>query len=147
MENILEILPEEKARLNFIKGLINLSKADEQKNGLMGINTEELKFLKNAMAALNLSEYSQREMENFVYSKNNIVDISFESKKQSLFFLREGMQICYIEGNYSQAERAMMGKMAENLGVSIETLNEIEEWVQEGISLSMRGEALLSLEG
>jgi len=147
MTNILEVLTDEKSRTNFMRGLINLSKAEESREGSVGINTEEMTFLKNAMLALNLPEYTQRELETFVRSKDNAINVSFETKRQALFFLREGMQICYIEGQYYQTEKDMIEEMAKMLGVSCETVKKIEQWVREGIEWSARGEEILEMEG
>ena len=147
MINILEVLTDEKSRINFMRGLINLAKAEEAREGSVGINTEEMIFLKNSMLALNLTEHSQRELEAFVRSKDNTIKISFETKKQALFFLREGMQICYIEGQYYQAEKDMIEEMANMLGIGSETVEKIEKWVKEGIEWSARGEEILEMEG
>ena len=146
MANILEVLPDEKSRINFIRGLISLSKAAEQREGSAGINTEEMTFLKNAMLALNLSEQIQHELEGLVRSKENSINISFEGKKQALFFLREGLQICYAEGQYYQAEKDMINEMADILGISSVTVDKIEQWVVEGIDWVKRGDEILEME-
>lgn len=147
MANLLEVFNDEISRVNFMRGLINLAKAEESREGSAGINTEEMNFLKNSMLALNLSEQSQRELEAIVRSNENNVNVSFESKRQALFFLREGVQICYVEGRYYQAEKDMIMEMANLLCISKDSVKKIESWVQEGLEWSSRGIELLEMEG
>lgn len=146
MINMLEILNDEKSRVSFLKGLINLAKVTEISEGISGIACEEKVFLQNAMSALGLSESIKSELELFAESKEIDMNISFENLRQALFFLREGLQICYIEGKYQQAEKEMIEKFAQRLNISLETVDKIEAWVQEGIQWSLRGDTLLELE-
>lgn len=146
MVNILEILHTEDSRVNFIKGLINLSKASEMAEGRIGIEDEELEFLRNAMSALQLGDQKKQELEAMIYSKENKVDIYFEYRKQALFFLREGIQVCYIEGQYQKAERDMVHSMSQQLGISKKCVEEIERWALEGREWANRGEKILELE-
>ena len=146
MADIMEILNSDESRMHFIKGLINLSKAQEIRAGKNTISDEELSMLRNAMIALNIPEDSQKALESSIYSNENIIDIEFESKKQALFFLREGLQICYVEGQYYVEEKEMMGEMAKKLGVSEEKLEQLEKWVLEGIEWVHRGDKLLEVE-
>lgn len=147
MIDIFDILNSEKARICFIKGLINLSKAQEMSQGQTNISDEELGMLRNSMAALKIPEDVQINLEQSIYSKENIVDIEFDSKRQALFFLREGLQICYVEGNYYDAEKAMIKAISHRLGVSDDSLKQLEAWALEGIEWSRRGDKLLELEG
>ena len=146
MADIMEILNSDDSRMHFIKGLINLSKAQEIRAGKNTISDEELTMLRNAMIALNIPANAQKELESLIYSSENIIDIEFESKKQALFFLREGLQICYVEGQYYIEEKEMMGEMAKKLGVSDKKLAQLEQWVIEGIEWVHRGDKLLEVE-
>ncbi|OPY55809.1 MAG: hypothetical protein A4E55_02397 [Pelotomaculum sp. PtaU1.Bin035] len=147
MINILEILDSERARINFIKGLIYLSKATEKKEGLGGIDESELVFLRNSMRALCLEQEIQNKLEEFIMLKEIRIDLSFDSKKQTLFFFREAIQLCYIDGMYQQAEKDMVLEMAKMLGVELNIIDKIEKWVLEGIEWLQRGDKLLELEG
>lgn len=146
MINIFDILDSEEAKINFVKGLIYLSKAEEIEKGVKGINTEELGYLKNAMNALCIDEQKQKQLERLIYSDIIDLDISFDSKRQAVFFLREGIQICYIDSQYSQAEKDLIYKMASVLGIDSSTIAKLEEWVLEGIEWSNRGEKFFELE-
>lgn len=146
IDNILDILPTKEARVTFIRGLINLSKAVEQKNGVTGIDAQEMTFLRNAMLAFDLSEEEKDTLEKFVHSSDNTIRLEFNSKRQSIFFLREGVQICYIEGEYQDVEQKMIREMASILHISDDTVDKIERWVQDSIELSKRGDDLLDLE-
>jgi hypothetical protein len=147
MANIHEILDTDKARYHFIRGLVNLSKAQEMSENLTGVEEEELYFLRNAMTALEIKEVDRIELENLINATENEVKIEFDNMKQSIFFLREGIQICYVDKRYTQAEKEMIGGMAKKLKISDEKLQKIEAWVEEGMEWSNRGETLLEMEG
>ena len=147
MINILEVLDSENSRINFIKGLSNLSKAQEIREGSNSISNEELELLRNSMIVLNLDEKVRHDLEALIYSNENKIEIHFDSKKQALFFLREGLQICYVEGQYHEAEKEMMREMALKLDVSEGKLEQLEKWVLEGLEWSERGDKILEMEG
>ena len=147
MINILEVLDSENSRINFIKGLINLSKAQEIREGSNSISNEELELLRNSMIVLNLDEKVRHDLEALIYSNENKIEIHFDSVKQALFFLREGLQICYVEGQYHEAEKEMMREMALKLDVSEGKLEQLEKWVLEGLEWSERGDKILEMEG
>jgi hypothetical protein len=146
MINILDILNTEKARINFIKGLIYISKAKEMREGLTGVETEELIFFRNAMISLQIDEKTQKELEEIINYTDITIDIAFDNKKQSLFFLREGIQICYVDGVYYDAEKDMIKEMADKLGIGMDIIEKIEKWVLEGIEWTKQGEKFLEME-
>ncbi|MGC7871823.1 hypothetical protein ACPUYX_09885 [Desulfosporosinus sp. SYSU MS00001] len=147
MVDIHQILDSDDSKVNFIKGLIYLSKAEELEKGIKGINMEELGYLNNAMVALNIDELKRKQLESLIYLNSIELDISFKSKRQAVFFLREGIQICCIDGQYSQAEKDLVYRMASVLGINKSMVANLEEWVSEGIEWSNRGEKFLELEG
>jgi hypothetical protein len=145
MVNIFDILNTEESRENYIKGLIYLSKAKENDAGKTGIEPEEYEFIQNAMTALSLPEKFRGEMMELINSLNNPVEIAFNNKQQALFFIREGIQGCYIDGEYHEAEKRMVEQMATILGIDPNTLNKLEQWVQEGMEWLKRGDQLIAV--
>ena len=147
MINVFDILTTEKSRVNFMKGLVYLSRAEEICEGTIGITPEEMAALDSAMVTLNIPEDERANIEKLINSSEINLDIELDNMKQALFFIREGVQICYVEGRYCQAEKDMIYKMGQVLGVSNEKIKQIEDWAFEGIQWSKRGETLIEMEG
>jgi uncharacterized tellurite resistance protein B-like protein len=139
MVNALQILDSEESKENFMRGIIELAK-------VAGIENSEIYFFHQAMQSLNLSEEVQQRLEGLLYTKSVDVELKFEDKRQGLFFLREGIQLCYVDGHYQEEERLLIRKMANQLNISSEALERIENWVLEGLKWSDRGDQLLLLE-
>lgn len=131
MINMLDILSTEKSRVNFIKGLVYISKSEETTQGKNGINSEEMDALKSAMQTLKISQEERVELEKLIYSKEINLDIEFDNMRQSLFFMREAIQVCYAEGCYCEAEKNMIHKMGQMLGISTDKIKEMEDWALE----------------
>jgi hypothetical protein len=132
MINMLDILSTEKSRVNFIKGLVYISKSEETTQGKNGINPEEMEALKSAMQTLKIPQEEKVNIEKLINSKDIKLDIEFDNMRQSLFFMREAIQVCYAEGCYCQAEKNMIHEMGQILGISEDKIKEIEDWALEG---------------
>ena len=128
MINMFDILTTEKSRINFVKGLVYISKADEISKGTSGINAEEMEALKSVMKTLSISEEEKFKIVKLINSNKIDLKIEFDNDRQSLFFLREAIQVCYVEACYSQAEKNMIYKMGKMIGISKDKIEEIEDW-------------------
>jgi hypothetical protein len=146
MINILEILNSQTSRINFIKGLIYLSRAQEISEAKKGIDPEERVFLRNAMISLGINEEEMGKLENLIDLDEINIDLVFDNKRQALFFLREGIQVCYVDGQYTQPEKDMIYNMGNLLGIDKGHIISIEEWVLEGIEWAERGNKFLEVE-
>lgn len=132
------ILKTESARINFLKGLIRLSKCD-------GNNSEEeLQFYFYAAKALELNEQQIHELESDWHSKN-ILDISFETSEEKMFFFIQAIQLCWIDNRYTDIEKAEIRVLANLLGISLDAIQQVETWVHEGILWNKAGDKLLKL--
>lgn len=138
--NINTILDTYSSKINFMKGIICFAKVD----GV--IDPEEHKFFINAMNALNIEKNDLEKLSVELVNESLNFDICFENKKQSLFFLKEAIQLCYCNNNYSSKQQELMRIFAEKLSVSKDALMNIEEWALEGYKWSKRGEKLLEME-
>lgn len=138
--DINSILNTYSSKINFMKGIICFAKID----GV--IDQEECEFFVNAMNALNIRQDDVNNLSNELVSTDLDDNINFENKKQSLFFLKEVIQLCYCNDNYSIEEQKLMVTFAERLKVSKESLNNIEKWALEGYNWSKKGEELLEME-
>ena len=127
-------------KINFLKGLINLAKVD----GF--IAEDEITIVKNVAISMGLNLDYIDKIEREARSDKNIIDITFDTKQQSLLLIREGIQLCYVDGKYDVKEKAMIKEISDRLDISTDSVDRIEEWVKEGIIWSNRGLDLLSLE-
>lgn len=145
MINIMDVLYTEKSRINFIKGLVFLSKAQEISEGLTGIDPEEMLFLENAMNGLQIPQHEREKIIEIISAEKFDIEIEFDNPTQALFFIREGVQICYVDGSYDLPEKEMIYKMGEMLGVNKNKIEEIENWVLEGIKWTEKGNKLIGM--
>ena len=143
MLDIFDILNTEKSRINFIKGLIYISKAEEIAIGSNAVEEEELTALNSAMNTLQIPENERTKLENLISSNEIKIDIEFENSTQSRLLIREALQICYIEGCYGDEEKDMIYKFGKKLGINSNQIEKIEKWVLEGIKWSEFGEKLV----
>ena len=140
MEDIKELLSDRESKLSFLKGLLLLAKCDGH------FDDNEKQFYLSAATALELSEDDHRTLVKWIDTGKVSKDLKFASKRQSLFFLKEAVQLCYVDGSYSEKERSFIAKVAKQIGVSKEALSQIHLWVEEGMAWVKRGEALIELE-
>ena len=138
--NINEILNTYDSKINFMKGIISLAKVD----GI--IDPEEHNFFINAMTELNISNEDINNLSKSLTDENIDKEIRFDNKKQSLFFLKEAIQLCYCDNAYSIEEQKLVKEFADKLSLTEETLKAIENWTLEGYTWAQKGEDLLQLE-
>lgn len=134
-----KILKTESAKRNFLIGLVYLAKAD----GV--VDESEKVFFLNAGASLKLSKESIDEI-NSCWTKDAMPEITFETKKEKLFFLIQAVQLCNVDNAYTVEEKEFVHKIASDLGVTKESVEKIEAWVKEGIEWQAKGDMLLEVE-
>ena len=135
---IKEVLQTREARVNFLKGLIRLAQAD----GIVDEN--EFVFYRQVAVVLELGE---AEVESLEKLKDGINEITFhfETDREKMFFLIQAVQLCWVDNNYSDMEREELRDMCQEMSISVEALEKVEQWVSEGVEWNKRGEALLEL--
>lgn len=141
MLEINDILDTQQSKLSFMKGLIVIAQVDGK------VDECEKKFFTNAMLELKLNNENISNLENVLNNLHNITDlnVAFDSRNQELFFFREAIQLCYIDGSYSKKERELIENIRTKTTVNKEDILKIENWVKEGIEWSKRGEKLLEM--
>lgn len=133
-------------KVMFLKGLIRVSKVEGE------LSEEEILFLHNVAVGIGVSEKNIKILETAVgYELDSEIgkkffELSFDSKKKSIFFLEEAIQLCYIDDVYHEKEQNEIRVIANEVGISLDTVIAIEQWGLEGIKWKERGESLLSLE-
>ncbi len=132
------ILKTEDARINFLKGLIRLSKCDGKSS------EEELQFYFYAAKALELNEQQIHELE-LAWKSDDKLEISFETSEEKMFFFIQAIQLCWIDDSYADVERTEIRELANTLGISLDAIQQVENWVHEGILWNKAGDKLLKL--
>lgn len=132
------ILKTEDARINFLKGLIRLSKCDGKSS------EEELQFYFYAAKALELNEQQIHELES-AWKSDDKLEISFETSEEKMFFFIQAIQLCWIDDSYADVERTEIREIANTLGISLDAIQQVENWVHEGILWNKAGDKLLKL--
>lgn len=134
-----QILTTNDAKVNFLKGLIRLAKAD----GIMDDN--EVVFYQQAVNAMGL-DVQDCDKINALWEKNSCeIDISFQTNREKMFFFVQAIQLCWIDGSYTQKEKEEIYKIASELQISVTAIEKVEIWVNEGMEWNKRGDSLLEL--
>lgn len=136
--DIKEILQTKEGRVNFLKGLIRLANAD----GV--VDESEFVFYRQAAIALELSEEEILALEKAKSEKHEIT-LEFKTDREKMFFLIQAVQLCWVDNNYSEAERKELRDICQEIAISEESLKAVEVWAQEGVEWNKRGETLLEL--
>lgn len=136
--NINEILTTNEAKQAFIAGLIRIAKTD----GI--IDEREAAFFQQAAYGIGLDDIAVRQIDELRKNSEKI-EISFKTNTEKNFFLIQAVQLCLIDGTYSEVEQKELRDICIEIGSSLNTLEEIEKWAYEGIDWNKRGEDLLKL--
>lgn len=136
--DIMEILQTREARINFLKGLIRLAKAD----GI--VDEKEFAFYQQAAISLQLGEEEILTLDK-IKSEEHKIALDFETDREKMFFLIQAVQLCWMDDNYSEAEQKELRTICQEIAISEEALKAVEVWAQEGVEWNKRGETLLAL--
>ncbi|MEG0772683.1 DUF533 domain-containing protein [Clostridium sp.] len=134
-----EILKTETAKRNFLMGLVFLAKVD----GV--VDETERTFFLNAASSLQLSSESVNEI-NSCWNKEVMPEINFDNKEEKLFFILQAVQLCSVDGGYTEKERLFIHELAKKLGLKSDSVEKIEAWVERGIQWQAEGNQLLKME-
>ena len=136
---IKQILATKDARMNFLKGLIRLAKAD-------GIKDEsEVSFYRQAVYAMELDAQFCAEIDKLWENDDLEISISFKTNREKMFFFIQAIQLCWIDGSYTEVEKREIYKIASELEISEMAIQKVEDWVNEGIIWNKQGDSLLGL--
>lgn len=78
-----------------------------------------------------------------VMNQDAEIPLAFASRSEVLCFLREALQLCMVDDEYSDAERKEIMELAQAFSIEPERVHALETWVQEGIEWKARGDKLL----
>lgn len=132
------ILHTKDSKINFLKGLIRIAKCDSV------IDDNEQRFYNQAAYTMGLGQEDTQLLEECRNMEGKI-DIFFESSKEKMFFLTQAVQLCWIDGGYTDSEKVEIHCLAEEMGISQSALEAVEDWAYEGIVWNKKGDELLLL--
>lgn len=132
--NTCDILKTRNAKVNFLKGLIRVSMAD-------GVVPDiEKEFYRKSAYGLGLDDEAVAEIENSDYK-----EIVFETTEEKMFFFIQAIQLSWIDNDYCEAEKNEIRRLADELEISVESVEKVEKWVEEGMEWNKKGDELLKL--
>ena len=136
---IKDVINSEDSRINYLRGLIRIAKCDNKKTA-----DEEDYICKIAkIAGASYSELWKAEDDQ---ADENTAEIYFGTKQEKLLFLMQALYLCWIDDEYSDAERKEIIAIGDELGITQFELDEVESWVKQGIDWMKAGAELLKLE-
>lgn len=133
-----EILLTQEAKINFLKGLIRIGKCDGEQD------EKELFFYHQATIAMGIEE-NEREQIDSAWNDDKKIMVEFKESKEKMFFFIQAIQLCWIDGHYTEREKQEIREIAQELGITEDAILEVETWVKEGIEWNNKGEKLLKL--
>lgn len=137
-----EIYQEEEEKFDFMKGLIRIARAD----GV--IAPEEQIMFANAVVGAGITENAAKELQEALVArdiKKEYFAMSFPKKKQSLYFLREAIQLSNVDGKYDPQEKKEIKAIAKELNISSDNVKALEKWVKAGLAWRKEGDKLLNI--
>lgn len=137
MNELKVVYPKNEDRVNFMRGLVRVSRADSV------ITVEEESFFINAAKGLEISESDISSLQIALSNPSQDLPVCMPFKQQSLFLIREALQLCYVDGHFSDTERLEVEKLGVELGIDTQEIDCMESWVLEGMDWVKRGEEML----
>lgn len=133
-----KILVTKDSKINFLRGLIRLAKCDSI------LDDRELGFYYQAAYSMGLDENDTKEINLWIETSDKL-EVNFETIREKMFFFVQAVQLCWIDEEYKEIEKEEMRILANELGISIESLEKVEQWAYEGIIWNNKGNELLDL--
>ena len=135
---IRDVIKTEDSRINYLRGLIRIAECDKNKT------SEEEAYIYNIAELLgaSYSEIWQAESK----PKDDSEKIRFETEQEKLMFIMQASYLCWVDDDFSDAEREEILTIGEELGVDASEIADIESWVKQGIEWMGAGAKLLKME-
>jgi len=127
------ILDTKEARKNFLIGMVFIAKAD----GV--VDDSELEFFHNAAVAMGIDA----DIIDLYWKIDLCPQLCFSGVIQKRFFIREAVQLCCINGEYTDEEKKLVRSFATQLGISDSVVETFEDWVCRGMIWKREGDELL----
>ena len=123
-------------KLIFLKTLVALAKADTR------IDENEKDFLKGMSLVFNLP---QEDIDiKHIPSEDEVVDMVkvIKDRKLAMNLIKEMCMLANFDGDMSDEEIVLIGRVGEAMGLSVDKIQDISQWVIDRIVLQERGKII-----
>ena len=123
-------------KLIFLKTLVALAKADTK------IDENEKDFLKGMSLVFNLP---QEDIDiKHIPSEDEVVDMVkvIKDRKLAMNLIKEMCMLANFDGDMSDEEIVLIGRVGEAMGLSVDKIQDISQWVIDRIVLQERGKII-----
>ena len=136
---IRDVIRTEDSRVNYLRGLMRIAESDKDKT-----SAEEGYIYKIAeILGASYSELLQAEDQQ---GNDSPAEIRFTTTQEKMLFLMQALYMCWLDDDYSEAERKEIKVIGNELGVDLSKVEKIESWVKHGIEWMSAGAELIGLE-
>ena len=125
------------AKVNFLKALIRLAKADGKVS-----EKERIFFIQ---AAQQLEVESQAEKEVDAAWNADRIEVSFETSREKMMALIQLYQISKADEEVAQSELSEIAAIAREMGISGEAAKAVDDWFRDGLAWANRMDMLLDM--
>ena len=136
---IRDIIRSEESRINYLRGLIRIAESDKNRTSV------EEGYIYRIAEILGAS-YSEIWQAEEHWEKEERREIYFAAKQEKALFIMQALYMCWLDDDYSDAERKEIFAIGEELGIDPSEIEGIESWVKEGIAWMRAGAELIGLE-
>ncbi len=113
------------------------------------ISLEEKQVMDDMIYAWKLDEKAINEIYE-ILEKGSSLDLllgKFKNPKTGYLLIQELITLAHIDGNYGEQEKRTIDKISSELRVSKKRIENLEQWVEDGIAWRNRGIDLIQPEG
>lgn len=135
---IKDIIKTEESRINYLRGLIRIAECDENKSPAEEGYICRIAEIIGASPSVIWQAEQQEESDDFS-------EINFKTKQEKSLFLIQALYMCWIDNDYSDAEREAIITLGINFGIDQTEIESIESWVKQGIDWMKAGSELIGL--
>lgn len=136
---IRDVIRTEDSRINYLRGLIRIAECDENKT------LAEEGFISNIAEIIGASYSEILQAEEQEEIEDSAAMITFESKQEKSLFLMQALYMCWLDDDYSDAERKEIFEIGTAFGIDTAEIEKIEAWVKQGFEWMSAGAELIGL--
>ncbi len=121
----------------FMKALVKLAKADNN------VDDEEKDFIRGMAIMFNLPKSSLSEITENI-SDDELLKLlsSIKDRRLAMDLIKEMCMLANFDGDMSEEEIFLIGKAGEAMGLDLEKIQDISQWVIDRIILQERGKII-----
>lgn len=113
------------------------------------VTLDEKQAIDNLLIVWGLDESAIVQVYDVLENGSSLKDLSseFKNKKSCYLLLQELVTLAHIDGTYDESEKKAVREIAFHCSISESRLEEIEQWVRDGIAWREQGLTLIIPEG